>query len=139
MNQEEQRTYSIYAIRCRDTGRVYIGATCDVERRIRQHLDELGRHAKIKKSNVHKQISGQEWQDDYDTYGEESFDFYVIETGIKYEDRLRREDHYISELNTCDKRYGYNTKRSVKRKQSDLVIIKGLPPRDYSVAEQQSD
>lgn len=122
----EKLKYSIYAIRCTANGRIYIGCTSDVQKRIHQHFLELRKYEKIKTSNVNKTKSGVEWQEDFDKYGEESFESYLLEDNIPYSDKGARENHWILEYGSFDPQKGYNTK--VSRPQV-YKIIKGLPPK----------
>jgi predicted GIY-YIG superfamily endonuclease len=41
MTSKEERKYTIYAIRCKTTQRIYIGCSYNVEQRVKQHYTEL--------------------------------------------------------------------------------------------------
>lgn len=128
----------VYAIRCKETGRVYVGVTENVSRRVRQHMLQLKNHTKVTCSNVHHVVRGAEWQEDYDTYGEDAFEFYVLEENVTYENRSIVEARWIREYNATDPRFGYNAPRTSAKKVPDFLIIHGLPPKvgsDDSVAE----
>ena len=125
---KEEAMYSVYAIRCKATGRVYIGCTRDVKRRINQHMIELRAHKKIKYSNVKKIVRGKEWQDDFDTYGEESFEFYIMESGIPFSNRQRKEAEWIRKYDACDPTKGYNAQCQGLTAVNAIEIKEGLPP-----------
>jgi group I intron endonuclease len=88
---------TIYAIRCTETGRVYIGRTQDVGRRLSQHLADLNGNRK----------SG-DFQKDYNTYGVRSFEAYVLEENVPPELAQEREAAWIREYRATNPRYGYN-------------------------------
>ena len=118
--------YSVYAIRCSKNGRIYIGSTSDVQNRVHQHILELRRHEKIKVSNCGKSKTGVEWQEDFDKYGEEAFEAYLIEEDLSYEEKAERENFWILEYDAINPKKGYNTKVC---KQPKYKIIKGIPPK----------
>ena len=122
----KDRSFTIYAIRCARSGRLYIGCTSDVQNRIHQHILELRRHEKIRVSTCGKHKTGVEWQSDFDEYGEESFEFYVLEENIAHADRYSREMYWIGEYDTMNPDKGYNTKPSWCAKH-DITL--GLPPK----------
>lgn len=59
----------IYQIKNSKTGKCYIGQTTDFKRRKREHLNELRKH---KHSNLYLQNA-------FDKYGEDSFEFTILE------------------------------------------------------------
>jgi group I intron endonuclease len=127
---EETKSYSIYAIRCKVNGRIYIGVTADVQTRVHQHFLELKRREKVKQSNVDHHQTGVEWQADYDEYGEEAFEVYVLEENIAHDARHARETHWIRKYDTMNPQNGYNVKPSQKKVHA---IIAGLPPMPKTV------
>lgn len=78
-------TIGIYQIRCNPTGKVYIGSSCRIEKRWREHELHLiaGTHV-----NAHLQSS-------WNKYGSESFAFDIIEECSK--DNLRIREQIILE------------------------------------------
>jgi predicted GIY-YIG superfamily endonuclease len=126
MEDRKKRIYTIYAIRCKATGRIYIGCTAFLQTRVHQHILELRRHEKIKVSGGGKRKTGVEWQEDFDKHGEESFELYVLEDNVAYKDRLVRETHWIEEYDTMNPAKGYNTMPSWQAKHD---IMAGLPPK----------
>lgn len=87
----------IYCIENIVNHKKYIGQSVDIKTRFRNHKSEL-RHNKHK--NEHLQSS-------WNTYGEDSFIFYVLEyCELASLDDL--ETYYIEKYNARDKSYGYN-------------------------------
>lgn len=69
----------IYAIRCKENGKVYIGRTYRLDVRIREHFLAL-RKGKTDKLNTTYKKSG--FQADYNKYGEDAFEVYIIEQDV---------------------------------------------------------
>lgn len=108
--------YKIYAIRCKENKKMYIGRTKqETEERIKAHLTLLrkGKH------------TSKLMQEDFKKYGEEKFEYYELETGLTFQDR-DREHFYMDKYKTCNSKYGYNTRDQHSRKM-EIKIIKGLP------------
>lgn len=118
--------YSVYAIRCKETGKIYIGCTKYPEDRIKQHFRELSRKQKTVKDGKFRVPSA--WQLDYDKYGESAFEFYLLESNISEEARFSREIFWIEEYKAFDSRYGYNTAR-YKSASISFTFINGKPPK----------
>lgn len=78
----------IYSITCVETGKVYIGSSKKLTRRIREHMDEL-------KSGLH---NNKDLQSDYDTWGNHCFIIKILEiiepTDFK-KCRHVREQHHL--------------------------------------------
>ena len=86
----------VYVIRCLANGRVYVGSSKDLNKRIRQHKSKL-------KSRGHELPR---LQNDWDVYGEELFDF---ESHSFPESEMRAiECQYIEELGALEHQKGYN-------------------------------
>lgn len=128
MNAYNKGTRSIYAIRSKTTGRVYVGCSCNVESRIRSHLLELKRGEKHVSNPKTKAAEPTQWQRDYDTYGLEDFEYYILETDVPFEQRLSVENKWISEYKAFDPQYGYNT-RFVGPTMGDIHFSIGVPPK----------
>ena len=126
---------TIYGICCKRSGRVYIGRTYRLEARIKEHFYELRKRRKTCYKDGRHTMS--EMQKDYDKYGEESFQVYIIEDNVPPELVQEREAYWIEKYKADDVRYGYNR----LNEKHDLPIPKiGLPPtRVYSekLAEQE--
>lgn len=115
--QRTQRS-CVYAIRCELNGKVYIGCTIDVKARLQQHLCAL-RHGRKLRNAPH-------WQTDYDGFGEDAFQAYVLETDIPWTKRSEREAYWIERYHATDPSFGYNKQR--EDKNARLPIVDGLPP-----------
>lgn len=89
--------YYIYSIKCSKNDKVYIGKTKDVKYRWMHHRSDL-------RGGIHH---NKYLQKDWDSYGEESFIFTILEecTQINVDDR---EKYWIRETNSMDEQYGYN-------------------------------
>ena len=114
---------TIYAIRCIENGKVYIGRTKDLERRVREHLYELRRGL--------KNCGGRDdhgFQHDYDKYGESAFEVYVLESCVLPSDVEKRESFWIREYRATNPRYGYNISDGIAARPKVLPIRKGKPP-----------
>jgi len=79
----------IYQIENKTNGNRYIGSTVNLRRRWREHLRKL-RH--VQHENQHLQAA-------YDKYGEEAFDFSVLEHIESVSLLAEREQHYFDTLN----------------------------------------
>lgn len=118
---------TIYAIRCKKNGKMYIGRSADVETRIRTHFMEL--------KSGRKRGS---FQSDYDAYGKEAFENYVLERNVPHEVSGDRELFWIEEYKTTDEQFGYN--RSVKTgTPMDVRFQKGMPPKHEALYELLTD
>ena len=126
MEDTELRNYTIYAIRCAANGKMYIGCTSDLQSRVHNHILELRRHEKIRTSNRDKHKTGVAWQEDFDTYGEEAFEFYALEVNVAHADRYKREMYWIGEYDTMNPANGYNVKPSYSVGHN---IVVGFPPK----------
>lgn len=115
-----QKLHTIYAIRCKENGKLYIGRTTRLEERIKIHFTELrnGRH-KIKTL-----------QDDFKKYGAENFEVYVLEENIPYSERMK-EYEYMRKYNSFDEKFGYNNGDRRKGNIKKVNYIYELPPNNY--------
>lgn len=109
--------FTIYAIRCVNNKKMYIGRTKQIlEERIKAHLTLL-------RSGKH---SNKDMQEDYKKYGEDNFEFYELETDVEYKDKAK-EKFYMDMYKTYNNEFGYNTKDSYYKAKGEIKIIKGLP------------
>ena len=102
-------TKGVYLIRNKTNGKVYIGSSKDIQKRITQHFRQL-------KQNNHHSI---ELQLDFNKYGIENFQIEVLlECSIS--DARKYEEEYIEKFNL--KQFGYNQGYSVEtlRKKDKL-------------------
>lgn len=88
----------IYQIRNTLNNKVYVGSTIDLNKRKRQHFNNL-------KGNKH---SNKHLQSSYNKYNYGNFIFEIIEYVEDKNKLLEREQYWIDKLNVCDDNYGYN-------------------------------
>lgn len=122
---DKQKNSTIYAIRCKENGRMYIGCTTNLKKRISKHYSQLKSKSKTKVSDGNVGLS--EFQLDFEKYGEDAFEVYLIKDGVSDDCKRVEEGRYIDKYKTTDPRYGYNKKRESAYKFCDR-IIKGEPP-----------
>jgi group I intron endonuclease len=84
--------------------KVYVGSSKNGYKRCHSHLKSL-------KGGAYQTVSPH-WQASWNKYGEEAFEFFLIEEceGIK-EVLVSREQHWIDELHANDNRFGYNIRK----------------------------
>ena len=110
---------SIYALRCKTTGKVYIGRSQNPHNRMKQHLQHLKRGDNYYGSDSFKE--------DFDKYGAADFEGYILETGVIPAKFREREAFWIAEYRATNPLYGYN-----KDKMEVGLVMKitnGLPPK----------
>lgn len=112
---------TIYAIRCTVNGKIYVGRTQNLERRMREHLHDLRRGGKDQRRR-----EGCGFQKDFDTHGEDSFKLYVLEKDVAPELLQAREAYWIDRYNSANPAYGYNCLSG--KKPCSFEVIDGLPP-----------
>lgn len=109
----KQKYNSIYMIRNRINGMVYIGRSYDPNARLQNHFSLLKRGAGFKSMQI-----------DYDKYGESSFETEILETHSTNEhDPRKREDYYIEKYNSLEK--GYNKRYAYPRGSMQLTVSVG--------------
>lgn len=111
---------TIYAIRCTENGKVYIGRTQDFNRRIREHWLNLQRGFK-------RNMRDPSFQNDYDLYGIDCFEVYILEKDVAPEQAEAREAFWIAEYRATDPQYGYNKLNGDKHQA--IRLVNGLPPK----------
>lgn len=89
----------IYIIKNTSNNKIYVGQSINTEARQQEHMRKL-------RNNNH---SNDYLQKSFNKYGEEVFDFIVIDRCPK-EDLDKLESHYIEKYNSMDKNCGYNLK-----------------------------
>lgn len=98
MMEETKPKYSgIYGIRNKENNMVYVGLSSNIHNRWTEHRYRLN-------TKIHP---NKKLQNAWDKYGEDSFEFFVIEKCSKdiiYE----REKYWIKEYRACDRQFGYN-------------------------------
>lgn len=95
--KEVSRVSGVYQILCRPTGKVYIGSTVDLNARWAMHRTMLRRKTH---HNAHLQ---QAWN----KYGEESFEFSVLEV-VDASSLLQAEQSWIDKTRCVDRKIGFN-------------------------------
>ena len=123
---KDQKLYTVYAIRCKENGRIYVGCTKNLESRIKSHFSELLRGEKSK--NIGSSMrEDYQWQKDFNEYGRNAFQCFILESHILEENKRTREDYWVSFYHSTDPEYGYNIKHPIPTKL-DLLFEPGLPP-----------
>lgn len=118
---------TIYAIRCKENGKIYIGRTYRFERRIKEHFYELRRDKKLKTQRAGRRIST-DFQDDYNRYGESAFEAYVLAEYIAPEKCQETEAKWIAYYHTTEPDKGYNIRRE-QLKGFQVQFKSGIPPK----------
>jgi len=93
----------VYAIRNKKDGRAYIGSSVDVESRMRGHKSMLKRG-----KHYNRLLQGA-----FDTFGEDSFEFIVLEANVPTDNLRNREEYYTSLYGTNLSGKGYNIRKEV--------------------------
>jgi group I intron endonuclease len=91
----------IYYIKNIQNSKIYIGGSTEISRRIRDHKYRL-------RGNKHENIS---LQNDWNTYGENSFEFGILEPCVKERINEKEEyyiNHYFDLLYNSSKKSGYS-------------------------------
>ncbi len=117
----KEKMFTIYALRCKNNGRLYIGRTSNLNNRIQVHFQELisGRYTNLL------------MLDDFKKYGKENFEIYVLEENIPYSQRTKEYD-YMRKYNTFEEKYGYNRGDKGKKKKKTFNFIYEMPPCNYN-------
>lgn len=111
--------YYIYKVTNKINGKIYIGQTVNFERRKRDHI-YASKKIKSKGEVFHKAIH---------KYGEDNFEWEIIDNCKTPEDATMLESKYIIEYNSCisfDKSNGYNVLVSldnVKRAHNSIKVL----------------
>ena len=111
---------AIYAIRCKTTGKVYIGRSQHPRERMRQHFSQL-------KNGSDLACGAESFREDFVKYGAADFELYILERGVTPEKFREREAFWINEYRATDRRYGYN--KDPMEIEFRIRISEGLPPK----------
>ncbi len=125
----------IYAIRCKNTGKLFICGSVNPEQAITSFFMDLKRGRKmwvVDGRRVNSPI-----QDDYNKFGEDAFEVYILEEKM-FDSAMRRErkKHWINEYKANDPRFGYNETKFEKKLAVSFVC--GLPPKKCENMEWRS-
>ena len=99
--------------------------------RISEHFLSLRRGCKGNGSKRYG-VNQANFQKDFDLYGEDAFEVYVLEENIPPESCQAAETKWISEYNSTDPRYGYNI-RNENIKDNFTVPTIGFPPKPWDI------
>ena len=89
----------VYALRHNPTGKIYVGCTRNVERRVNEHIKQL----------INNSHSIKAMQQDFDNYPFD-YSYYVLFEAYAAYDAFMMEKHFMSLLGTRDPEKGYNYK-----------------------------
>lgn len=95
---DERMSTGIYTIRCKPTGKLYVGSAINVAARWRIHRHAL-RHGAHHSSHLQRA---------WDKYGAASFEFSIVEQVADAAQLVAREQHYLDELKGFED--GYNNR-----------------------------
>lgn len=102
-NKEDQKC-GIYCIKNIINGKIYIGKSKNIYKRIHQHLYDL-RNNRIKNENSYLLRS---WY----KYGNENFEYFVLEFLEENENLVKeRELYWMNKLNSLNREFGYNLRQ----------------------------
>jgi len=110
--------HTVYAMRCKENGKLYIGCTHDAEQRIRAHLSAL-------KYNRHDCTSV---RPDAEKYGIGGFEFYILGEFPDYETARNKEYEFIEKYKSNNPEYGYNIRHSRPASSIEQFMKTGAPP-----------
>lgn len=111
-----ERIFTIYAIRNKVNGKIYVGRTSQTVR------ERAILHFRALKNGKHNSPT---MQDDYNKYGKDVFEVYEIEKGVPWDSD--REYFYMDLYRSCNKDYGYNAKDPHHKTALDFEIFEGRP------------
>lgn len=105
----------VYEIRCVVSNKVYYGQTIDFKRRVWEHLHML-------RNNNH---ANHYMQADYNSFGEDSFQFSIVSDNLYRKDRLKLETKYINEAGGIESSdvYNYQDNITENKEMRNLVSI----------------
>lgn len=108
---EEMMTCGIYAIINVINGKQYVGKSINIERRWKLHLSQLRANERCKDCNRYLYNS-------FRKYGESNFKFIYLEAFDEINEELlkERELFWMEELNTLDRKFGYNLRKDTSTK-----------------------
>ena len=102
--------YYIYEIFNKVTGRKYIGQTINHNNRVKVHMANL-------RKGIHLERL---MQRDYVLYGEDSFDYRLIDFAKNHSEAIQKEKHYMIISKTYEEEYGYNSQDAYFNKYQSM-------------------
>lgn len=119
----------VYALQHQKTGKIYVGSSAEVEKRIRNHILALRR-------NKHNNAA---MQKDYNKHGGE-YVWFILDEIASEEDQWK-EYYWMEELHTDNPAVGYNGQDKYFRNKIKEVFAEfqeGIPtPNDFMLLEQE--
>lgn len=117
----------IYAIVCIANNKIYVGSAKDISQRWYTHQSMLRRH----RTHSHK------LQNAWDKYGEENFEFLVLERVDNLEDLIAREQYWIDLINPelnirkiADRNDGVRMPREAVEKVAEINRLRERSPEE---------
>lgn len=97
----------VYCIRCKKTGRRYIGSSCDLPRRLENHFSALRRGVHVNRF----------LQRAWDKYSASEFEFFTLRCFLKISPKrlLEVEQYYIDRFDATNFRKGFNASKVAGR------------------------
>lgn len=139
VKREDLNKCGIYCIRNLANNKVYIGKSRNIYNRIAAHINELRRKSK----NENRHLINAWFK-----YGEDNFDYYVLEYLNLDENLLRdRELYWMQKYNSTDRKHGYNLRmdsstnmivhQETKDKLSKTIIGENNPNYNHKWSEEK--
>ena len=120
MGVHAENTCCIYAIRCDVNGKMFIGWSCEPERRAAQLAVSLRSDRKYAPGRS-------ELAEDFRKYGLGHFHLHILEDDVRPGHRESRKRYWIKEYKSDDPEYGYNTPE--RNGKPAINRVEGLPPK----------
>lgn len=95
---QEDNVSGIYKITNNINSKIYIGSSVNLKKRFSSHISDLKNK---KHRNIHLQRA-------WGKYGEDAFEFKILEYISDKEELLKWEQFYMDRFNVCDDKIGYN-------------------------------
>lgn len=115
----------IYAIIHKESGKLYIGSSNRIK-------DRWSEHRVMLRENRHHSIL---LQRAWNKYGEEAFEFKILEVGIAKEDLKDKEQHWMDFYRSYDPQFGYNICHDAYRRKDIIPWMKGKHHKPESLAK----
>ncbi len=114
-NISEANCSGIYCISNKTSGKVYIGSSKNIRKRIRKHFSEL-------RKNIHY---NRYLQSAYNKYGKTNFNIYVLEK-VDVDSLLLREQYYLDDFKCYEEVNGYNLSKNSNAPSKSLELLESL-------------